>query len=361
MSKKIGIVTFHKAVNYGAVLQCFALYRTVKKMGCECEVVDYLYDIYKRKNTFRGRFSGGLKKSIEFILIYPSRLIRKRKIEDFLRRNIKLSKKTYTSQDIVNSNQIYDSFIAGSDQIWDLKKTGNDLNFYLSFVKDGKKKNSYAASLSEITPEVKNCLQRHVADFNRISVREQDLQEAVEHETKKTAELLIDPTFLIDKKKWQEHAVFPKETNYILVYTLAKSPDLFSFAKQLSQKTGLKIIYLSVRAERPLYMKIVSTAGIGEFLGYISNARYVVTNSFHGAAFAIIMEKEFFVNLHRETHMGNARLHTLLEKFDLTDRFIENSIELDSIKTIDYSIIHSRLKQEKEYALTFLNKIICDK
>jgi len=358
LSKKIGIITFHKAVNYGATLQCFALYRAVKSTGYDCEVVDYLCDMYKHTDTFRGRLSGGVKKILEYILMYPTRSIRKKKIKEFMMQNTTLSEKLYTPQNIADSNKIYDSFIAGSDQIWDLRKTGNDFNFYLSFVKDAKKKNSYAASLGEITPSVMACLSRELKDFNNISVREKDLQEAVELKTKRSAELLIDPTFLIDKMEWMEHAVIPKENNYILVFTLAKSPDLLSFAKQLSQKTGLKIIYLSVRAERPLHTKIVSTAGIGEFLGYFSNAKYVVTNSFHGTAFSIIMEKEFFIGLHRETHMGNARLETLLDKFELKSRFLENNLELDLNKTIDYEIVLSRIKHEKEHAFTFLNKII---
>ncbi|KUO75660.1 MAG: hypothetical protein APF81_10075 [Desulfosporosinus sp. BRH_c37] len=358
MNKKIGIVTFHKAVNYGAALQCFALYRAVKSAGYDCEVVDYLYDNYKRNNTFQGRLSGGFKKITEYILMYPTHSIRKKKIEKFLRQNTTLSEKLYTPQNIADSNQIYDSFIAGSDQIWDLKKTGNDINFYLSFVKDAKKKNSYAASLGELTPSVMECLRRQLLDFNHISVREKDLQEAVEFETKRTAELLIDPTFLIDKIEWMEHAVTPKENDYILVYTLAKSPDLFSFAKHLAQKTGLKIIYLSVRVERPLHTKIVSTAGIDEYLGYFSKAKYVLTNSFHGTAFSIIMEKEFFIGLHREAHMGNARMETLLDKFGLKNRLLENNLELDLNKTIDYELVRSRIKQEKESAFTFLNKII---
>lgn len=357
---KVGILTFHRAVNYGAVLQSFALCNALKEIGADAELIDYeCTKIYEMDSLKKRLKNGGLKKGVEYILLKKNRDIRKKKLTYFLENNTSISSVVYKRENISESNSIYDSFITGSDQVWNVNRTDNDLTYYLDFVKDTKKKNSYAASIGNITNDKKRNIEKYLNDFNNISVRESDGKDAVEQILNKKINLVVDPTFLLKKQDWMKYARIPSEKNYILVYTLAKSPELREFARKLSQKTNLPIIDLSVRAENFRGMKKVADAGIEDFLGYFANAQYVVTNSFHGTAFSIIMEKTAYVGLHKDVSMGNSRMETLLNTFGLEEYIISpsNSNEIMN-KNIDYVHVSKRLEEEREKAISYLKEIV---
>lgn len=136
---KVGILTFHRAINYGAVLQTFALQKVLSRY-CECEVIDYrckyIENLYKPFNISKDRF---IRSLISTILKYRSRKIKMIKFYKFLDNNVKLSP-SFNKSDLKNIEDNYDVFITGSDQVWNNSCAGFDKTYFLDFVSDKRKK-----------------------------------------------------------------------------------------------------------------------------------------------------------------------------------------------------------------------------
>ena len=278
---------------------------------------------------------------------------------DFLNKNAIVSKETYNSSNIENANKEYSAFIVGSDQIFDLERTGNDENFLLDFVKANNKKYSYAASAGKVDENDLNEICSCLNHFDGISIREQSLCDRIRNRLpNKDVYMHIDPTFLLPSKEWKNMAKSPKYSNYILVYTLSKSPDLLKAARQLSKKTGKRIISISARAEIHKGIKKVSKASIEEFLGYFMNADYIFTNSFHGTAFSVIMERNFSVGFHANKRMGNDRMETLLKILGLEFCRLKYENNEVVINNIDYTDVRNNIENERKKSINYLKNII---
>ena len=144
---KVGILTYHDTTNYGAAFQAFALQKKIEELGCDCEIIDYkckaVTERYEIKSPFK---SSNIKQCIKRILTNKNNRNLKLKFETFYKRYQKRSDKTYYKNTISETNNIYDKFIVGSDQVWNLRLSGEDTTYMLDFVKDDSKKYSYAAS-----------------------------------------------------------------------------------------------------------------------------------------------------------------------------------------------------------------------
>jgi len=360
MKNKIGVLTFHDAVNYGAILQAVALYQKLEELGADVEIVDYsnrsksIMDL-NFIDTLKKR---GLKKAIEYTFIHKNRMIRKVKLQFFLKKHAKVSKEAYTVENIKSADQKYDRFIVGSDQIFDIDKTAHDKNFLLDFVSDSKKKYSYAASSGRVDEKCITEISKYLKDFNMVSVREKGLQERLIKSLEKKVYRHVDPTFFYNKKFWSQYAIPPKEKNYILIYTLSKSKDLLKAARDFAKEKGKKIIIISGRAEIFTGMKKVTRASIEEFLGYFLYADYVFTNSFHGTAFSIIMQKNFSVGLHKDEKMGNGRMQTLLDVLGLEECYLKYEDGKVVENQIAYKEVEKIIKKEVECSEEYLASII---
>lgn len=141
--------------------------------------------------------------------------------------------------------------------------------------------------------------------------------------TQSDVPVVIDPVFLLSSGEWEKIAVLPDQKGYIFIYDLNGGQSLVDIARQIKQKTGLKIICLTLKVQRfyPVDKQIYD-CGPREFIGYIRQAEYVVTDSFHGTAFSIIFKKKFYTYV-ALNHMSS-RIYTLLESLNLKDRIIEN-------------------------------------
>lgn len=254
---KIGIITFHRAVNYGAVLQAYALQTMIQKLGADVEILDYrcsyLEDNYNpikilgRASNIKG-FLGILVK------VFPSAVKKKRSFDRFLKDHLNISKERYNRNSVYQSNQVYDIFITGSDQVWNYNHTNFDKSFFLNFVNDSSKKTAYAASLGfgslpdKYVEEYRNLL----SDFRAISVREKSAQQILKDILKKEVPVMPDPVFLLDKEEWDR--IIPSgqtiKDKYILVYELMPSESLFKFALKLQHETGYKIIRISTKKQK---------------------------------------------------------------------------------------------------------------
>ncbi|MCR5797623.1 MAG: polysaccharide pyruvyl transferase family protein, partial [Eubacterium sp.] len=298
-------------------------------------------------------------------IVYLGDHIRKKKgFSDFRKKHLVLSKKSYSTDDIKDTNSLYRVFITGSDQVFNYTNTGFDETYFLSFVEKPNSKCAYAASFGfhEVPVEYMNRYKDLLKGFEYISFREQSGSELYNMLTLEHAQTLLDPTLVARRKIWD----FGVNSNnkcapYILVYFLERSSKAFAFVNLLKQLTGLKVIYIGSLIKRHrenLNAEFMGGLSPDEFVNLIKNATYVVTNSFHGTAFSIVFEKQFWVNPLENGKVTNDRFFSLLNQTGLINRIIPNDYNGDYINnTIDYIEVNVRLDKFRQEAVDYLIKI----
>ena len=362
---KVGILTFHRAENFGAMLQVFALQQYLRKLKHDVDIIDYrnktiesMYHIYNpyilvtRKNVF---------KSVEIYLSrfknIQDRKVCKVKYSEFRSKYLNISAKCNTI-DAVKKN--YDCIIVGSDQVWNLHLTGGlDKNYFLDYVKEpGMKKISYAAS-SELDPyELLSIygdeLSRMLDDFDRLSVREEFLKENLSNYTKNEIKVCFDPTFLLTVHDYKGLSSQLMDEKYILVYHMTPIPEGVVLADRIACVNNWKVVEIHMGygynngGERH---KV--NLGPLEILSYISNAKEVITSSFHGLALSLIMQKNVWVI----DKGNNLRQRNLLNSLNLNDRMV-SSINDFNYKTIDYVCVNSLLEKQINESKEFIHNAL---
>lgn len=335
---KVGILTFHDAHNYGAVLQAFALKKYIQKLGYEVSIINYHHetipDGYPKENNEK----------------------RWEKFDKFIKELIDYDTKTYINEQELETLDI-DFWICGSDQIWNTEITrGFNKGFFLDFNTNGKKI-SYAVSMGidELPKEQEEDFKNSLNKLNKISVREETLQKYAKKFTDKEVEKVLDPTLLLEEKDYESLILDNNYGEYVLIYALGPDERLIKIANKIAKEKNVKIIELNDKKNENYFCEQISDAGPDEFLTLIKNAKAVVTNSFHGTIFSIIFEKEFYTitRLNR-----NSRMKNILKIVDMEDRLIDKVEELEKIKVQDYKKVYYRLNVEKEKSKEFLNKAL---
>ncbi|SDB46936.1 Polysaccharide pyruvyl transferase [Pseudobutyrivibrio sp. YE44] len=350
---KIGILTFHRAVNYGAVLQAYALNKSIRDMGHDCDIVDYKCEkIESVVSPFAGFTNGDnwIKSFIQLIF----RVRKNKAFNSFIKKYISLSSKEYTPKDIKQADDVYDCFFSGSDQVWNYACTDGDEAYFLDFVKDSKKKNSYAASFGfEKRPDYdKFDYEELLNDFNGISVREESGKNLVKSFSGKDSEVVVDPTLLLSKEEWEKVVgKRPIAEDYIFVYYIREPKDLLDYANKLSEATGCKVINAKKSVE---FFKNCSPA---DFLAWIYYSKYFVTNSFHGTVFSILFKKKFAIELDNGKSVNN-RSKELLELVGITGRDLDMNNIMSVDNEIDYTVADKTLNEQKKEALDFIKDCI---
>lgn len=358
MAKQIGILTFHYALNYGAVLQAYALTRACEKCGHEVELINYYTHGHERVNRIISDSKRGLVKSVLYaLLVAPnySQLKRKRlKFKDFQKDYLKVSRRFKSSSELINNLPKKDIFITGSDQVFNPVSDDSIRVYFLSFEKkNGCKKIAYAPSfgISVFEESLKQRIGGLVKDFDRLSCREDDGASFLASITEKNVETVLDPVFLLDSKEW-EGIELPCSTindydgRYLFVYDLNGRDNLISLAKKLQDIVGLPIVCLTTKKYlvRKYHVdRIILDAGPREFLSLINHAAFVITDSFHGVAFATIFKKQFIA--YNALPKASRRIKSLLGMINLEERLIEN-VNVD--KGIVGEIISRRIDYQTE-------------
>lgn len=338
--KKVGILTlYYKTFNYGAQLQAYALQKAISRLGYEAEQISF-------------RWYG-----VQTEVNYQNSSINKEDFEVFSN-NISHSKYVYTPHDIRDAAKHYDIFVCGSDQIWGVNYS---MPIYvlpqitLAFVPDDKIKIAYAASMggSLLSPKARQALLGPIKRLDALSVREKSGQAYVTEMRGTDVEVVLDPVMLLHKDDWIEIAVFPyREKNYILVYDIGLKPEIMQVAEELADRYGCDIVRIS-------YINGIE-AGPEKFIGLIHDAKYVITDSFHGTVLSIIFHKQFVtfgVDNIKSGYSKNIRILDLLQTFHLTDRFVEDSCsDVNQIinSEIDYTKIEYLLEAMRCESLSFL-------
>ena len=336
---KIGILTFHCAHNYGAVIQCYGLQQYLKSLGHEVYVIDYrpkYFDFYKiPKVTISNapNLKAYLKGKLKELIIGNIQKKRFLAFEDFINKKLNLI------PHIVNSDYSdFDAIVLGSDQIWNPGITGGcyDNEYFGSNAKC--KVISYAASSKSIslTEEQKEYFKLHLPKMDSISVRETSLMNLLQPLTSKSITTVIDPSFLPDVSAYDNLCrPINRKRPYVLVYEISRHADTYRIAKEISKSLDADVIELVSNVSFKLLGKhSIQSAGPIEFLSYIKHAKCVITTSFHGMALSIKFQKDFYAL--RQGNNADLRLESLLMKIDLLERFIPITGSVRFSK-IDYS------------------------
>lgn len=360
---KVGIMTFHRAINYGAILQVLALQKSIEKFNVEVEVIDYRCEkIEKDYSNIRIRKNTVLNDTINSVLSYPIRRKKKNNFLKFMNNNLNLSKEVYYSiDDLFKSNEFYDLFVTGSDQVWDNKCVNFDKAYFLSFVNEAKKKNSYAASFAfgELPSGTEEEYCNRLCDFENISVREDIGVSIFGKLLNREINVNLDPTLLLEKDEWTSYTNENAEKEkYILVYTVNAPKELLKYAENISNKLGCKIIYINDSFKKKAKAEYLRGASPSEFLTLFKNAEIVLTNSFHGTVFSIIFEKKFVVELNSKTNKVNHRSKHLLEFLKLEKRILENIKNDQWGNDIDYENVRLLLRNERKRAVIYLEELL---
>lgn len=335
---KVGILTFHDAHNYGAVLQAFALKRYIQKLGYEVRIVNYHHetmpDDYPRENNE----------------------IRWEKFNKFIQELVDNEEAICTKEEDLEKLDM-DFWICGSDQIWNTEITrGFNKGFLLDFNTNGKKI-SYAVSMGipELPREFEEDFKKSLNKIDEISVREESLQQYAQKFTDKNIEKTLDPTLLLDRSDYDDLILENKHGEYVLIYSLIPDKRLTQIAKRVSEEKGIKIIELNDKRIENYFCEQISNAGPDEFLTLIKNAKAVVSNSFHGTLFSILFKKEFYTvpMLNR-----NSRMKSLLKIVCMEDRLIEEFEDLEKIKEQDFERAYLELEKEKRKSRDFLKRAL---
>lgn len=335
---KVGILTFHDAHNYGAVLQAFALKKYIEKIGYNVEIINYHHE-----NIPDG---------------FPKENNEKRweKFNKFIQELIGYDKKMYTTEEQLEELDI-DYWICGSDQIWNTEITrGFNKGFFLDFKTEGKKI-SYAVSMGikELPKEQEKQFKDSINKLDNISVREETLQEYAKKFTNKKIEKVLDPTLLLEANDYDNLLLENVYGDYVLIYALGPDERLTQIARKIADDKNVNIIELNDKKIENYFCEQISDAGPSEFLTLIKNAKAIITNSFHGTIFSIIFQKEFYTitRLNR-----NSRMENILKIVDMNDRLIDKVEELEFVKEQDYKKAFEKLHKEKEKSIIFLNEAL---
>ena len=360
--KKIGILTFHKALNYGAVLQAFALKRVCEKLGYEVHIVDYVNSNMQDENkifpkNYFSRFLSlqnirqNMMDLIYRILNYKSHQKRYRNFKKFQKRYLSFSTLCKNEQDISDLN--YDVYISGSDQIWNYKITDGFDPVYFGSLGSNKSKSIVYAASSHDTPFEKKyeVLLKNILENKRyISVRENRLKKYLKKVTGNDYPVVLDPTLLAGKSVLEEIVSKNNYGKYILLYQIDRNPNTDITIETISKKYHCKVYSMSTprignKKNRMGYV------GPEDFISLVKNADLVITNSFHGIAISILFEKKFFV--YSNNGVMN-RIDDLLYLLGLENRKISYLDDINNQLSINYNEVNDRLKKSQEQSMKFL-------
>jgi hypothetical protein len=344
----VGILTFNRAVNYGAVFQTYALECALLDLGVNVYVIDYhcikLEEVYE--NVIHWNIP---PKALWDILLYRKRKDKKKNFDRFSNEYIKPIPLSEAGK--------MDVLITGSDQVWNCEITGNDMVYFLDTFRSDIKRISYAACTGRdnYSIELKNKIVKALSGFSRVSVRDSESYDVISKYFKGSIEKVPDPTLLIKKECWNDAIHSVKYKNYVLVFAVGFSECLSDFAHDLAEKKKKLIIFINSNLRKKGKGIYLDTASPDKVLGLIDNADYIVTNSFHGTAMSIAFEKEFFVELNHDKKGRNHRVESLLEDVEVEGREIVDSVYMgNSFTPINWEKV--RLKKEclREKGINFL-------
>ncbi len=342
----VGIVGWWYGKNYGSALTYYALREVIEGLGYDTLMLEWPW----RKKPFPPISDNFVRR--------------------FAKKHYNMSAQ-YTFDEYPSLNNHINQFLVGSDQLWNYWDSKDMGNYYmLDFVREDRKKLSYATSFGH--PEYaapKEVCQKQaeiLKTFDAISVREDDGVKICREVFGVEATQVFDPVFLCPKEKYLgliEEADITFEKPYLLAYILSPNKEKGEMLKQAADKLGLDLLIildgqtdLEENKKRLGIENVRHNVGIEDWLAYIYNSSFVITDSFHGTCFSLIFEKQFVCILNKAR--GISRFETLsghlaLQNFMVND-ISEINDHIDKNKKVDYEIVNQLLSYETSRSLDWL-------
>lgn len=377
--KKTGLVSVRN-YNYGSILQAYALQQELFAAGVDNELI-----FYKKRNVLRQAlriFNLPLLiakvKDIRRVIegktnpkLKPILVARNEAFSKFLEENFVFSPCLAGRKKLIDYTKKFDSFILGSDQVWNPMLLGGDY-YTLTWVADDRPKVSYASSfgVSEIPASQISKTKNYLSKFNLISVREKQGAEIVKELTGKEAEVCCDPTILTNRERWDDlcgDKPFINE-NYVFCYFIGNNPIQREFAKKLAKEKGCKILAVKhideyIKSDDDFGDIEYLEVGPREFVNFIRYASYICTDSFHGTIFSIMYNKVFFTFKRfsdSQKSSMNSRVKNILSIVGLSDRLFENGISpKEALKhQVDWEDVNCRLKEFRKKSRDYFERAV---
>lgn len=386
--KKILIHTlFYQNYNYGGILQAYALYHQLEKMGYQCEELNYtqvisnpwmkliyrgfrIIEILKEPDYYMQKKKSAAQDKLLFeeYVRYAAEDLLKQVFEEFMQKEFR-STSVFDASTIKNMENEYDFYIVGGDQVWNPEWT--DKNFFGNFIK-GCKKISYSCSAgkSTFTNDDREKLLKYIKKCDVVSVRESNLSELLK-EAHVKHQIIADPVFLLSKQEWAEFAndKYHIKDEYLFAYILGNDEERRKQIRIFADNNNLKVVAISHVFRKYCEADVgfadieIRDAGPREFIELIKNAKFVLTDSFHGTAFSLLFEKQF-LNFSRfkadDKRDLNARLKSVVTEYELDNRMIHVTdlakIKINELSKIDYSEKIKITIQKREKAIQYLKE-----
>ena len=383
---KVGILTVHKSkVSYGGSLQAFSLWSFINSMGYTCEIIDLyrpvikgyvhkvscLNDILVKTKQNNPLFKRTIKNCIVLYKKLPYLKKHKLKSIRFQSFNSKISySQSFKSIDSLYQHPPnYDVYIAGSDQIWNPDMPFENEPYLLSFVKGSARRISYASSFGrDNLPEIiSKYYAKYLKKFNAISVREDTGCNLVEQMIGIRPMLTLDPTMLFNRDFWTLEAIDSDiKEEYLFCFMLNFDNEIISYAAEICKKKNLVLVLCLSSffkySNNSVRVVDATDSGPKEWLGWIKNAKFVLTDSFHGTVFSILFEQPFIAYVKDNKSISNksSRIASLLNLLSLQSCYYNTLSFMDINLEIDYSKVNVKLKKHrdnsKDYLITALSK-----
>lgn len=364
---KVGIITWWRN-NYGSILQALALqqklnqyndlqYEIICQFGKKSTSVDNVFDKIK---------SVGLAETCKRVfwkVAFKGLRLRNKKMQQFVDENLKVSNQQYNEHDIADSNKYYDTYICGSDQIWNPDLVPTDSMYWLPFVEKGKNKIAYAPSFgaSTVTEKQKEQIKANLSTFKAVSCRENSGARTINQIIgEKKCEAVLDPTMLIERDYWDtisEDKIYDEK--YIFAYMLRGTAAQRKYIEKIARERNLKIVsipFLDYEKIDPYDLKFgdykLWDANPAEFISAIRHAEYVFCDSFHCIVFSILYHRPFFV-LPKVGADGKvkksqiSRMTDLLELAEIKNRILLDNEEADLDAEIDWNNSDKRIQKAR--------------
>lgn len=371
---KIGTITYHRALNYGSVLQTYALNKYLRLLGHQVETIDFattqqagMYKKYRPIKFNYGVVIGLLRNVYSFI--YSSQFdCKNKRFDDFIRDFIPLSdfraKDSDDLREFVKSSH-YDMYFCGSDQIWNTNCGDFSSAYLLDFVDDKSRCCAYAPSIgvTKLNVESENLFKQYLSEYKKISVREKNSSKYLEKIIGRSVDTVLDPVFLLEKDEWNKIAL-PVDVGekFVLGYFIGDVVGMRKYSQILAKHFNGKVVVINQNLRDLCFCgKCVQySAGPREFIWLIKNSSIVCTNSFHAVAFSLIFNKNFFVFIDgnaRNEDKPQQRIYNITELVGLESQIIDQTIcgKIDMDQQINWKNVNDKLHFAIEESKNYIN------
>jgi polysaccharide pyruvyl transferase WcaK-like protein len=352
----MGILTYHRSHNFGALLQAYALKTYIASLGYEVEFIDYWpqyhedkYALWSWNKFLHLSIKSKVKMFISFLLTLYRKFKRRKLFLDFI--------DTYIIPKRFDPTEYYDLVIYGSDQIWRYQQHPSYKGYNQVYFGDdtihAKHRISFSASIGNILSDeaTQSFFREHLKNFDALSVRESAVKDFIQPLTSLEVYHTLDPVFLLSKEQWDTLAAPRQLTDdYILLYNLLADKNAGVIAKRLSKINKVPVILIKGNVSPIKRQNERCVIGPMEFLSLVKYATVIVTSSFHGVVFSLVFQKNFYVSMNRNTK----RVLSLLETTGLSGRFITDISKFTSDAPINYDYVNKQLDEYKSNSKNYL-------